>query len=753
MRLGYDRDVGDGEARLVRRRPLRPESHDWYGPSDVVPYYPMPHRTRIDELQRPNGRTPRGYSKGSRSLSLDAYPPTMPPAHLMRASTDAYKKRPQFSVYEADDDDEEDERWPPMKPRGRHPEPARPRQVLRRPREPTPESTPPTESSEESESDSDEESDDNDQIEVVVEEPEEDKHRRHHHHHHRHRRHPSPDDYLSSPDEKRAPRRRNRMPSPSTSDEMEIRYRQASSERGSPDRRPALRREISDTPRYSLPTRFNSVLGARPPVASRRAAKVIESREIIREGRPLRLATVETVQVSRDSSRRPPSIAASGFASSRNTSPDRPRIMRFKQSLSDPGQMPPTCCTDDHIGLEHVDKLFDPTFKKIWNKKFIEYSLKGRLYCPSRRCGEWIRPADIYRDRDTGRKAARCDRCNTKVCVTCNGRWHFSSKCPRDEETARFLEYARLEGQKRCYRCGASAQLREGDNHALCRCGAEFCVVCGEKPKRCECPWFDPDAPDSDHHEQAITHRGEITVFREDSTTGESRIARRPRGSKQARPQIYDEEAIIRQQEEEHEDELPRRPRYYDKDNEYDVVGAPEVPRGGDPPGHYANDSPRRVVRRVVGAPPSPSRPEFERGPPGGRGGYYGGHMDRRAAERRAEERYAPHEMDPPSGMLPPGLRPPPMGMPPPVLEEGYHGGGIGPLIVERDPNNYDDDDSYYSHSSRSRKGLRRSDTLKSSELAGLSGRSSGMGRIDVWRNFVEPGDPEGELAAAAASA
>ncbi|KAM0563209.1 hypothetical protein ACHAPJ_000925 [Fusarium lateritium] len=435
---------------------------------------------------------------------------------------------------------------------------------------------------------------------------------------------------------------------------MEIRYRQASSERGSPDRRPALRREISDTPRYSLPTRFNSVLGARPPVASRRAAKVIESREIIREGRPLRLATVETVQVSRDSSRRPPSIAASGFASSRNTSPDRPRIM-----------------------------------------------------------------------------------------------WHFSSKCPRDEETARFLEDARLEGQKRCYRCGASAKLREGDNHALCRCGAEFCVVCGEKPKRCECPWFDPDAPDSDHHDQAITHRGEIQVFREDSTTGESRIVRRPRGSKQTRPQIYDEEAIIRQQEE-HEDELPRRTRYYGKDDEYDIVGAPEVPRAGDPP--YANDSPRRVVRRVVGAPQSPSRPEFERGP-GGRGGYYGGHMDRRAAERHAEERYGPHEMEPPSGMLPPGLRPPPMGMPPPVLEEGYHGGrGIGPLIVERDPNNYDDDDSYYSHSSRSRKGLRRSDTLKSSEMAGLSGRSSGMGRIDVWRKFVEPGDPEGELAAAAAA-
>ena len=91
----------------------------------------------------------------------------MPPPHLTRASTDAYKRRPQLSVYEAeDDDDDSDERWPPMKPRGRYSERARPRQPLRKPREPTPESTPPSESEEESDSeeedDDDEEEDDDD---------------------------------------------------------------------------------------------------------------------------------------------------------------------------------------------------------------------------------------------------------------------------------------------------------------------------------------------------------------------------------------------------------------------------------------------------------------------------------------------------------------------------------------------------------------------------------------------------------------
>lgn len=139
---------------------------------------------------------------------------------------------------------------------------------------------------------------------------------------------------------------------------------------------------------------------------------------------------------------------------------------RFKQSMTDPQQMPPSCCPPEPIGLEYVDTLFDPKFKKMWNKKYVEYSIGNRLYCPSRRCGEWIRPANIYTDRDTGRKAARCDHCNTKVCVACNGRWHFSSKCPRDEETMRFLDYARDEGQRRCHKCGARAELRDGENHA-----------------------------------------------------------------------------------------------------------------------------------------------------------------------------------------------------------------------------------------------------------------------------------------------
>jgi IBR domain, a half RING-finger domain len=134
----------------------------------------------------------------------------------------------------------------------------------------------------------------------------------------------------------------------------------------------------------------------------------------------------------------------------------------FKLSITDPQNMPPKCCTAD-IPIKHVESLFDTNFKRTWNQKLAEYSTRNRIYCPSRRCGEWIKPDDIR--REDGRKCGRCSRCNTKVCCACNGKWHYSRDCPRDEETNQFLEQAKREGWQRCHRCKAMVELKEGCNH------------------------------------------------------------------------------------------------------------------------------------------------------------------------------------------------------------------------------------------------------------------------------------------------
>ena len=164
----------------------------------------------------------------------------------------------------------------------------------------------------------------------------------------------------------------------------------------------------------------------------------------------------------------------------------------FTMSVTDPAHMPPKCCKADHIPLKHVEKLFDNKFKVKWNKKYQEYTTKNRLYCPVRGCGEWIKPASITTDSH-GRKYGKCGRCKTKVCATCNGKYHISKDCPKDEATKAFAEIAKKEGWRRCTNCTAMIERKSGCNHIICRCRAEFCILCGSKWKTCNCPQFNDE--------------------------------------------------------------------------------------------------------------------------------------------------------------------------------------------------------------------------------------------------------------------
>ncbi|KAL7802171.1 hypothetical protein V8C44DRAFT_353561 [Trichoderma aethiopicum] len=253
----------------------------------------------------------------------------------------------------------------------------------------------------------------------------------------------------------------------------------------------------------------------------------------------------------------------------------------FEMSIHDPQQMPPRCCTNTHIPLKHVDKLFDNAFKMKWNRKFAEYSSGNQVYCPSRRCGELIKPTSFYRGED-GRRVARCSRCKTKVCPRCSSKWHSSTECPRDEGTDKFLDQAKEEGWKRCYKCKSMVELKEGCNHMTCRCGAEFCMICGTKWKGCSCPWFNYENGNNPWENNQMQ---DLNIPTEDlrkilrksrpSSMEELRSYARPTSSMPAvarpRPQEYDEETILRQLQEKRDAKFSRRLQVsddYDHDQE-----------------------------------------------------------------------------------------------------------------------------------------------------------------------------------------
>lgn len=124
----------------------------------------------------------------------------------------------------------------------------------------------------------------------------------------------------------------------------------------------------------------------------------------------------------------------------------------FEQSVADPQHMPPMCC-DTPIQLQVVDELFDWSFKKKWNRKFTDS--QNRIFCPSSRCGEWIRPENIHRDRISSRMIGQCDRCNERVCISCGDKWHYPRRCQNDDGD-RSGDWAS------CYHCDSKAKPKEG---------------------------------------------------------------------------------------------------------------------------------------------------------------------------------------------------------------------------------------------------------------------------------------------------
>ncbi|KAL9631061.1 MAG: hypothetical protein Q9164_006094 [Protoblastenia rupestris] len=272
-------------------------------------------------------------------------------------------------------------------------------------------------------------------------------------------------------------------------------------------RPPLLRSKTTTTPRQAQATSHVLPRTSKAPV----------------EPAPPRVTRAHSVRRSE----RPASIIGSLFGNSKPTAPPKPEkqvecltclsdepisktthlpcghnmchaCMRrlFTLSLTDPAHMPPRCCDPTKpIDLTKIDHLFDRSFKHKWNKKYAEFTTKNRLYCPTRHCGSWIKPRYIFLDRSSGpnggKKYGVCGTCKTKVCVTCNNKYHTSRECPKDPATQEFLRTAKEQGWQRCYNCKATVELAHGCNHMTCRCGAEFCMACGTKWKGCTCVLFD----------------------------------------------------------------------------------------------------------------------------------------------------------------------------------------------------------------------------------------------------------------------
>jgi len=135
-----------------------------------------------------------------------------------------------------------------------------------------------------------------------------------------------------------------------------------------------------------------------------------------------------------------------------------------------------------------------------WKK--IRDQHPNMLECPTQGCDY------LFFKESEAQTYHYCPICNTEYCLKCEIVYHVEQSCEEvqaeklrkaleakvDEinrselpEDRMLEEWAGNVGAKRCTRCKFWVQKNEGCNHMTCRCGYEFCYVCGGVYQKCPC--------------------------------------------------------------------------------------------------------------------------------------------------------------------------------------------------------------------------------------------------------------------------
>ncbi|KIK01717.1 hypothetical protein K443DRAFT_678132 [Laccaria amethystina LaAM-08-1] len=153
------------------------------------------------------------------------------------------------------------------------------------------------------------------------------------------------------------------------------------------------------------------------------------------------------------------------------------------ESIKDESRFPVRCCKKKVPTTRVLKGLDDQSdVKRALLAKMCEYATpqSKRLYCPAKECSSFL-------GADSSFKSQRvpCPACQKVSCKWCRRPMHEGSLCVEDEATQQLRCAAISEGWQTCPGCRAVVQRLEGCNSIMCRCGVNFCYLCGMKMKNC----------------------------------------------------------------------------------------------------------------------------------------------------------------------------------------------------------------------------------------------------------------------------
>ncbi|KAI8719718.1 hypothetical protein NCS52_00753300 [Fusarium sp. LHS14.1] len=153
----------------------------------------------------------------------------------------------------------------------------------------------------------------------------------------------------------------------------------------------------------------------------------------------------------------------------------------IRRGLTGLTEFPPRCCV--HFREETIRLAGRPALVHLFRQleEESEVPLPDRLYCHDPHCAAFI-PLDCH---------GECLICEQLTCQRCGGRDHGRRRCEEGEVGEDLWEMMDRRRIVNCPGCGIMVQLAEACNHITCAaCQAEFCLICGERWKTCDCQLY-----------------------------------------------------------------------------------------------------------------------------------------------------------------------------------------------------------------------------------------------------------------------
>ena len=141
----------------------------------------------------------------------------------------------------------------------------------------------------------------------------------------------------------------------------------------------------------------------------------------------------------------------------------------------------PNCGTNIHPNfiedsLRNVNPQLIPKYDKFSMNNFIQNNSNEYSSCPTPGC-------EYMFFFNPGEFNFLCPLCNKHYCLNCKDEWHVNMTCQQYKDSRDvnklFFNFVRGAKFKMCPKCKFWVEKNQGCNHMKCRCGNDFCYLCG----------------------------------------------------------------------------------------------------------------------------------------------------------------------------------------------------------------------------------------------------------------------------------